>query len=255
MCGAMRRNLALAKLKAGRVTCGVSVGLDSPDLAELVAHIGFEWVWLEWQHGQFSEHTLNNAIARFLPVETAPIVRVKSQEPGTINHVLDMGAMGVIVPMVETAEEARAVAKVTYYPPLGRRSTGGVRLPLLGDDGDYAEKANNEMLLVVMVETESAIANVNEIMEVAGVDVVLIGPADLMLDVKAQGKNESYHEHLVQQVLIASKETGVAAGYVCGGLDEADKRITEGFRFVTCGSDSGLLKTGFQAILEHTLTC
>ena len=199
----MRRNPALAKLNAGGMTSGISIGLDSPDLAEMAAHSGFDYVWLEWQHGQFSEHTLNNAIARFLPVDTAPIVRVKSHEPGAINHVLDMGAMGVIVPMVETADEARAIAHVTYYPPLGRRSTGGTRLPLLGDD--YTERANDEMLLVVMVETESAINNVTEIMAVPGVDVVLIGPGDLMLDVQAQGKDAAYHEQLVQQVLAASQ--------------------------------------------------
>ena len=182
----MRRNPALAKLNAGGMTSGISVGFDSPDLAELAAHSGFDYVWLEWQHGQFSEHTLNNAIARFLPVDTAPIVRVKSHEPGAINHVLDMGAMGVIVPMVETAAEARAIAHVTYYPPLGRRSTGGTRLSLLGDD--YTERANDEMLLVVMVETESAINNVTEIMAVPGVDVVLIGPGDLMLGRSGAGQ-------------------------------------------------------------------
>ena len=248
----MRRNPALAKLRAGGMTSGISVSLDSPDLAELAAHIGFDYIWLEWQHGQFSEHTLNNAIARFLPVDTAPIVRVKSHEPGTINHALDMGAMGVIVPMVETAEEARAIAHVTYYPPLGRRSTGGMRLALLGDD--YTERANDEMLLVVMVETESAIANVAEIMAVPGVDVVLIGPGDLMLDVQAQGKDAAHHERLVQQVLTASQQTGIAAGYVCPNLEVADERVAQGFRFVSCGSDSGLLRTGFQSILEHTRT-
>ncbi len=248
----MRRNPALAKLNAGGMTSGISIGLDSPDLAEMAAHAGFDYVWLEWQHGQFSEHTLNNAIARFLPVDTAPIVRVKSHEPGAINHVLDMGAMGVIVPMVETAAEARAIAHVTYYPPLGRRSTGGTRLPLLGDD--YTESANDEMLLVVMVETESAINNVTEIMAVPGVDVVLIGPGDLMLDVEAQGKDAAYHEHLVQQVLTASKQTGVAAGYVCPSLAVADERVAQGFRFVSCGSDSGVLWAGFQSILQHTQT-
>ena len=248
----MRRNPALTKLRAGGMTSGISVGLDSPDLAELAAHAGFDYVWLEWQHGQFSEHTLNNAIARFLPVETAPIVRVKSHEPGTINHVLDMGAMGVIVPMVETAAEARAIAHVTYYPPLGRRSTGGTRLGLLGDD--YTERANDEMLLVVMVETESAISNVHEIMAVPGVDVVLIGPGDLMLDVQAQGKDAAHHERLVQQVLTASQQTGVAAGFVCPSLEVADDRVAQGFRFVSCGSDSGLLRAGFQSILQHTRT-
>jgi 2-keto-3-deoxy-L-rhamnonate aldolase RhmA len=185
-------------------------------------------------------------------VETAPIVRVKSHEPGAINHVLDMGAMGVIVPMVETAAEARAIAHVTYYPPLGRRSTGGTRLSLLGDD--YTERANDEMLLVVMVETESAINNVHEIMAVPGVDVVLIGPGDLMLDVQAQGKDAAYHERLVQQVLTASQQTGVAAGFVCPSLEVADERVAQGFRFVSCGSDSGLLRAGFQSILQHTRT-
>ncbi len=248
----MRRNPALAKLRAGGMTSGISVGLDSPDLAELAAHTGFDYVWLEWQHGQFSELTLNNAIARFLPVDTAPIVRVKSHEPGAINHVLDMGAMGVIVPMVETAAEARAIAHVTYYPPLGRRSTGGIRLSLLGDD--YTEQANDEILLVVMVETESAIANVAEIMAVPGVDVVLIGPGDLMLDVQAQGKDAAHHEQLVQQVLAASQQTGVAAGYVCPSLHVADERVAQGFRFVSCGSDSGILRAGFRSILQHTRT-
>src|SRR5262245_54485212 len=126
----MRRNQALERQRAGGTTFGPCLVYDSADLVEQVAHLGFDWVWLDWQHGQFTEHTLNQALARFLALESAPIVRVKGNEPGTINRVLDMGASGVIVPMVQNAQEAAVAA--AFYPPKGRRSAGGVRLELIG---------------------------------------------------------------------------------------------------------------------------
>ena len=175
----MRRNHALAKLRAGKVITGPNLVYDSPSLAEHVAHLGFDFVWIDWQHGQWSEHTLNDALARYLTVASAPIVRVKGNEPGTINRVLDMGAMGVIVPYVQDADQARAAVRATYYPPIGIRSGGGVRLGLIGDGAaDYFAHANGEIFLCVMVETELAISNIEEIMRVPGIDVVLIGPDD-----------------------------------------------------------------------------
>ena len=102
----MRSNPALAKLRADGTNFGPGIAYDSADLVEQLSYLGFDWLWLDWQHGQFTESSLNNALGRFLAVETVPIVRVKSHEPGTINRVLDMGAMGIIVPMVQTAEEA-----------------------------------------------------------------------------------------------------------------------------------------------------
>lgn len=242
----MRRNLAKEKLRAGKVISGPSVSYSSADLAEQVAHLGFDWIWLDWQHGQWTELTLNDALARFLTTPSVPIVRVKGNEPGTINRVLDMGAMGVIVPMVQNAGQARAAVQATYYPPKGMRSGGGVRLGLLGGGtaADYAARANDEVMLIVMVETEEAVAGVREIMAVPGVDVVLIGPWDLMLDVRARGGDESRHEALVGQVAAASKATGVAAGYVCGSIEEARRRIEQGFRFVTLSGDHAILMAG-----------
>ena len=229
----MRNNNALAKLRTGKLIFGPAVVFDSPDIAEYLAHLGFDWVWLDWQHGQFTEPTLNNALGRFLAVESVPLVRVKSHETGTINRVLDMGAMGVIVPMVQNADQARAVSLPVYYPPLGTRSGGGPRLALIGGSGapEYFARANDEILLVVMVETEEAIANVESIMRVPGVHVVLIGPGDLMIDVKARGHDEAHHERLVNS-LEASKRTGIAAGYVCPTHEIVEKRRNEGFRFL-----------------------
>jgi 4-hydroxy-2-oxoheptanedioate aldolase len=249
----MRRNQALRRQRAGGTTFGPCLVYDSADLAEQVAYLGFDWVWLDWQHGQFTEHTLNQALARFLALDSSPIVRVKGNEPGTINRVLDMGAMGVIVPMVQDAEQAAAAVEAAFYPPKGRRSAGGVRLELIGGSFEaYTRSANDEIMLVVMVETEAAVAEVREIMQVPGVDVVLIGPFDLMTDVKAHGHDAAHHGRLVEEVAAASKATGTAAGYVCGTADDVERRLAQGFRFINYGLDHFVLLGGMGAIRDQT---
>lgn len=248
----MRPNQSLARQRAGATTVGPMLVYDSADLVEQVAHMGFDWIWLDWQHGQFTEHTLNNALARFLGSDTAPLVRVKGNEPGTINRVLDMGAMGIIVPMVENAGQAAATVEAAFYPPKGRRSAGGVRLGLIGGSFEqYCADANNQIMLVVMVETEAAVGNVREIMTVPGVDVVLIGPGDLMIDVKARGHDEAHHEQLCLEVAAASKETGTAAGYVCDSVEIAERRLAQGYRFINYGLDHFALLGGFGEIRGH----
>jgi 4-hydroxy-2-oxoheptanedioate aldolase len=249
----MRKNEALAKLRRGGVISGPMLIFESPDLAEQVAHLGFDFVWLDWQHGQYTELTLNNAIARFLPVASSPIVRVKGHEPGTINRVLDVGAMGVVVPYVQNADQARLAVSAAYYPPKGIRSGGGARLGLLADGAaDYYANANPEIMMVVMVETETAIGRIEEIMRVPGVDVALIGPGDLMIDVRANGHDAAEHERLVLEVAAAGKRTGTAAGYVCGSKEEAETRIAQGFRFINFRSDYASLQAGFRQLREES---
>jgi 4-hydroxy-2-oxoheptanedioate aldolase len=242
----VRKNAALARLKAGKVIVGPALYYGSPDLAESVAHLDFDFVWLDWQHGQFTELTLNDALGRFLAVDSAPLVRVKSHEPGTINRVLDMEAMGVIVPMVDNAEQARAVTRPVYYPPLGTRWGGGVRLAFIGGSGtpEYYANANDEMLLVLMVETERAIADIESIVQVPGVHVVLIGPGDLMIDLKARGRDDAYHEQLVLKVLQSCQRAAVVAGYFCATHEIAEKRRAQGFCFLCCMSDHAILASG-----------
>jgi len=248
----MRINQALAKLRDGKVITGPMVVYDSPSLAEQIAHLGFDFTWLDWQHGQWSEHTLNDALARFLAAESTPLVRVKGQEPGTINRVLDMGAMGVVVPYIQEAEQALAAVQAAFYPPRGIRSGGGARLGLIGDSAqDYFAHANDEIMLGVMVETEHAIARVEEIMRVPGIAFVLIGPGDLMIDVKANGHDEQRHEVLVLEVAAASKKTGTPCGYVCQTKEEAERRIEQGFRFINYRSDNSVLLAGLRDLVEH----
>jgi len=158
----------------------------------------------------------------------------------------------VIVPMVQNAEQAAAAVEATFYPPKGRRSAGGVRLGLIGGSFDqYCAKANDQIMLVVMVETEEAIANVREIMAVPGVDVVLIGPGDLMIDVKARRHDEARHEQLALEVAAAAKATGTAAGYVCTSVESVERRIAQGFRFINYGLDHFGVLEGFGTIRAH----
>jgi 2-keto-3-deoxy-L-rhamnonate aldolase RhmA len=244
----MKKNAALARLREHLPINGAAIVYDSPSLVEQAARLGLDYLWLDWQHGQWSEHTLNDALARCLHADTVPIVRVKGNEPGTINRVLDMGAMGVIVPYIQDADQARAAVQAAFYPPLGMRSGGGVRLGLIGNGTpDYFVHANREILLAVMVETEHAIGNVEEIMRVPGVSTVLIGPGDLMIDVKAHGGDEARHEALVLQVAEASRRTGVPCGYVTGDPAEATARVRQGFAFINCGSDFGAVDSGLRA--------
>jgi len=252
----MRKNHALAKIQAGKIAVGPVLVYASPDMAEQAAHLGFDWAWLDWQHGEWTESSLNDALARFLAVDTTPIVRVKGHDPGVINHVLDMGAMGVMVPMVQNAAQARAVAQAVYYPPKGQRSGGGTRLSLIagGNIADYYALANDQMILVVQVETEEAVRNVREIMSVPGVDVALIGPGDLMIDVKANGHDEAYHAKLVLEVAEAARETGTVAGCYCADLETAQQRAEQGFHFIGQGGVGAAMNGYLQELLDLSRT-
>ncbi len=128
-----------------------------------------------------------------------------------------------------------------------------MRLEFIGGSfEEYTRSANDEIMLVVMVETEAAITEVRVTMQVPGVDVVLIGPFDLMTDVKANGHDEAYHERLVETVAAASRATGTAAGYVCASAEMAERRLAQGFRFINYVLDHFVLLGGMGAIRDQT---
>ena len=250
----MRANRTLEKLRRDAVAVGPFMTIGSPDLAELTARAGFDFVFLDWQHGEWTELTLNSALARFLAAPSDPIVRVKGHEPGTINRVLDMGAVGAIVPMVETPEQAALAAAALRYPPRGQRSGGGNRLGLYDEAGawGYFERANEAVMLVVMVESQAAVERAGEIAAVPGVDAVLVGPGDLLLDLRSRGGSEADVERLVAGLPAAVRAAGKAAGYVCGTPEAARQRIEQGYRFITYGSDVAAVQGAWRAAREQS---
>lgn len=249
----MRPNMLLRKLRQGQVVVCPLLVYGAPDLAEQVAHLGFDGVFIDAQHGSWTEPGLLDALGRFLATDCTPLVRVRAADPAAINFALDMGAQGVVVPMVQTAEQARLAVQGAYYPPAGQRSGGGARLGLLGDGVmDYFARANDETLLVVMLETEAAIDNAAAIAGVPGVDVLLIGPGDLAIDARARGRDEAHVERLVERVATVAQRAGLAAGYVCGTPEAAQRRIAQGFRFLCYGSDWGIVDAGFRRLRDES---
>ncbi|MBM3738255.1 MAG: hypothetical protein FJW39_20935 [Acidobacteria bacterium] len=246
----MKPNLARRKILSGDVISGPSVSYPAIEIVEEAISHGFDFVWVEWQHGGWSESTLSAALACFTGYDTVPVVRVLGSDPVWIGRVLDLGARGIIVPMVNTAAQCRQIVEAAKFPPEGRRSATGIRTAHLagGNALHYTEQANPEILTIVMAETPEAVANVREMMSVPGVDCVLIGPYDLSRAMGAPSLNDPAVEELVQEVLRASKETGVAAGYVTNSVDQARARAEQGFRFVNQGHDAAVIPAAFRAM-------
>lgn len=247
----MRKNLARKKLREGGLISGPSLYFPAPEIAEEAAQHGFDFVWLDWQHGAWTESSLNAALASFVHVDTVPLVRTLGPDPAWISRMLDIGALGVIIPMVETAEQCEAIVRAAKFPPRGNRSATGLRTAYHAnhDYFDYTTHANNEILIIVMVETVRGVGSVREMMSVPDIDCVLVGPYDLSLSLGVP-MGDPREEALVQEVLAASKETGVAAGYVTDSPGEAEKRAGQGFRMVCPGHDISVLPQAFREMKQ-----
>ncbi len=243
----MKRNNTLHKIQDGHPAFGFTLVLGSPVMAEQAALGGFDWIWIDTQHGYWSDEHLLNALQVIGATETTPIVRSGSNEFYRIGRVLDAGALGVIVPMVNSAEEAERVVDAAYYPPTGGRSRGGARLAALGDD--YFEASADEILVAVMIETTEALRNLDEIAAVKGVDCLFMGPSDLSASMETEyGSPE--HEKAIARVLEAAQNAGVAPGFPCGDPEDALRRAEQGFKLVTCYSDNGSMRAGIKRVQD-----
>ena len=210
--------------------------------AELMGRAGFDWVLIDTQHGGIAPGDLLPMIQVLELSGTTPVVRVPWTDPPTIMRVLDFGARGVIVPMVNTAAEARAAAAAVRYPPLGIRSFG----PTRGGYGSPAE-ANDDVVLLPMIETTLALENVEEIAATPGVDGLFIGPVDLGLSMGLPLDWTASSPGIldaVDRVVAACERTGRFAGTVSSSADHALDLLERGVSFITLGADVGYVMAG-----------
>ena len=243
----MVRNTPLEKVRAGQPTFGVAVSLGNTIAAEMLARSGVDWIWIDEQHGAWDRERMYEAIQVVGLAGCAPIVRAGSNEFFRIGRALDAGALGVIVPMVNSAEEAEAAVHAAKYPPRGGRSSGGARLRFLGDD--YKQAANGNTLVALMIETVASVEAVPEIAAVDGVDCLFIGPGDLSVSMGVEpGCDE--HEAMVQRVLRESNEAGTPVGMPCGSPEDAKMRAEQGFTLIHGGSEYGMILAGIEHVQE-----
>jgi 4-hydroxy-2-oxoheptanedioate aldolase len=232
---------------------GLMCSLSSPLSAELVVAAGYDWVCIDTQHGLIGYEQMLGML-QAVGHRVSTFVRVQWNDPSAIMRALDAGADGVIVPMVNTAAEARAAAGAVRYPPSGHRSYGPIRAAL--GVPDYAPQTENERVIcAVMIETDEAVAKVDEILAVPGVDVAFVGPSDLSISIRGglgATPDGPRDVELITAVLESCARNDVIAGIAVQGAERARRWRDAGFRLLTVHSDAALLAAAARDLLIAT---
>jgi 4-hydroxy-2-oxoheptanedioate aldolase len=243
----MRPNLLKKKLADGVRCVGGWSAIPSPFSTEIYAAQGWDYVTLDMQHGALD---LNDVVPMLQAVnagsDATALVRVPWNDPAHIMRVLDAGAYGIVCPMINTKADAEALVRSGRYPPLGERSFGPFRAAQYGG-ADYWRHANDEVLLIAMIETRQAVSSLPEILSVKGLDGIYIGPSDLSLSMGKTPTLDPSEDVVLKAMGIILKETrerGLIAGVHTDGPKTAHRRFEEGFQFCTLLNDVRLLAAG-----------
>lgn len=231
------------------------ISLAHPAIAEISADLGFDFVVIDTEHTSIAVDELEGMIRA---VDRggdgpAPLVRIPGVDAGRIKRVLDMGAAGLMIPMVESAEEAERVVEMTRYPPEGRRGVAPARASGYGASvGAYFEGANEGIVTVVQIESVAGVEHVEEILAVEGVDAVQIGQGDLSASLEAFGEWDSAtFRDALDRVVGAAHDADVPVGMLALDTEGIDRWVDAGVDFVAVGADVGYLRAGASAAKEH----
>ena len=247
----MRENRLRTLWKSGGAAVNGWLAIANGFSAEMMAHQGWDSLTIDMQHGVIDYQGMIPMLQAISTTPTVPVVRVPWLDPGYLMKALDAGAYAVICPMVNTREDAERLVAYTSYAPRGTRSFGPVRALLYGG-ADYPQHADDSIVRFAMIETAQALANLDAIMSVPGLDAVYIGPSDLSL---ALGCKPAFDDvappvaQAIDHILARAKAHGLVAGIHNGTPESAMARIQRGFQFVTVSSDARLLAAGSQEIL------
>ena len=244
-------NLLKAALERGEVQSGLWLTQASASIAEIAGNAGFDWCLIDAEHGP---NTLSTIAAQLQALEGTPahaVVRVPMGEDWMLKQVLDLGVQTVVVPMVNTAEQAAQVAAAVRYPGEGSRGMGAVlaRASRYGEIVDYVSSANEQIFLFVQIESAEAVENVEAIAATVGVDGIFVGPADLSADMGFVGQPDAPEvQAAITKVYDASKAAGKAVGTVV--FDEVDfpKQVERGVTFLGLGGDSFVISQALRSL-------
>lgn len=222
---------------------GTWLTIPAPYAVEVVASAGFDWLCIDMQHGFIGDDLLPSMLMAAEISGTPTLVRPRWNDPAAIMRALDAGAAGVLVPLVNDADEARAASRACRYPPDGIRSWGPMRPVAAGKTEPL-----DDVVCIVMVETSEAVGDVAEITRVAGIDGVFVGPSDLSLAVAGRLGGEIASQAVA--VAAACADSGLVAGMACGGPADAQAAVASGFRLLTVSWDVELLGSAATRLRE-----
>jgi len=234
---------------SGRFMAGAWCNLASSITAEMAAIAGFDWILIDQEHGPGDNITLLQQIQAIGDRPSAPIVRIAWSEMPRFKRALDLGASGIMIPYIETADDAARAVGYLRYPPEGQRGVAmSPRAAGFGTNFEtYFSEANRNLLTVTQIETGKAVQHAKEIAEVDGVDVLFVGPVDLSISVGLPGRfDDPDFRALLSKVASTANGAGKAAGILLPSGQQIEVVYEMGFRFVAVGSDSGIVMQGMK---------
>jgi 4-hydroxy-2-oxoheptanedioate aldolase len=229
---------------SGKAAVNAWLAIPSGFSAEVIAKCGFDSVTVDIQHGVQDYHSMVQCFQAMQGQPVTPLVRVPWNEPGIIGKVLDGGAMGIVCPMVNNREACEALVQYAKYPPRGTRSNGAIRFGVYGEANSYQGTANDETLVLPMIETHEAIEKMDEILDVKGIAGIYVGPSDLAFSYGKTAKldhEDPFFLEIYARLIEGCKKRGLYAGIHTGSGAYAARAIQMGFRLVTIMNDSGLM--------------
>ena len=247
----MSGNKFKSALQAKQPQIGLWLSLANAYTAELCATAGFDWLLLDSEHAPNDVRGILAQLQAVAPYRSQPVVRPVTGDVALIKQLLDIGAQTLLVPMVDTAEQARHLVSATRYPPEGIRGVGSAaaRVSRWGQRSDYLDRANDEVCLLVQAETALALQNIEEICAVDGVDGVFIGPADLAASLGHRGKpGHPEVQAAIEDAMRRIIACGKAAGTLVSDTALARRYLDLGCTYVAVGLDVRLLAMGARAL-------
>lgn len=251
----MRPNPVKQALKSGKPALGTWLSLGSITAARFMARAGFHWLTVDIEHSLVDWETATHMFATIADAGCTALARVPANRHDHIKRVLDNGAHGVVVPMVNSRKEAEEAVAACLYPPVGNRSVGGSvhSLNFGCSANDYYDHCNDEVLIILQCEHITAVENADSIFSVPGIDAIFVGPNDLAASMKSKDGRPASAEATKkahEQILAACKRNNVAAGFHCGTAEEAQMRIEQGWQFLAIGSELKFMLVGTSQIVQ-----
>lgn len=245
------KNPVKEKLKAGQSVIGVVISVNNVEVAAQAANLGFDFLWIEMEHSPISLEGLRNMVLATRGLPAIPIARPPVNELWTAKRVLDAGALGVIFPFTRTPELARQAVAACRYPPQGLRGSGAdlaqFRWP--APEG-YYDFADENVLVVAVVEDTSAVSHIDEIAAIPGLDVLFIGTSDLSFSLGLRGRqDEARLDEAVGKIAAAAKKHGKVLGRPARTTEEIQRFAKQGFQFFMTGTEIDLMSAGAAQLL------
>jgi 2-keto-3-deoxy-L-rhamnonate aldolase RhmA len=230
------------KLRAGETVLGLWITQESLAISEIAAHIGLDWVCIDAEHGHLDFKEVLSHLVALNGSSTAALVRIQETEEGLIKRFLDLGAHGILVPQVRTASDVGRAVAFAKYPPQGVRGIGAERATLWGKALLHVRTANDDTLVIPMIESVEAGKNLEDILNVPHIDAFYFGPADFSASAGYAGEWEG--PGVAEQILEIKtrlRTRGFACGISATGIENGRMRMEQGFQMISLGSDCGLL--------------